>query len=55
MLRIPHARGLLCGIDDEAERSKFNNDASRLLRVPAWGSMVKVQSYQCPSSAPAPP
>ena len=38
VLRIPHARGLLCGIDDAAERSQFNSDASRLLRVPAWGA-----------------
>ena len=27
MLRIPHARGLLCGIDDAAERSRFNRFA----------------------------
>ena len=38
MLRLPHARGLLCGIDDAAERSQFNSDTSRLLRVPAWGA-----------------
>ena len=38
MLRIPHARGLLCGIDDAAERSRFNSDAARLLRVPPWGA-----------------
>ena len=38
VLRIPHARGLLCGMDDAAERSQFNSDASRLLRVPAWGA-----------------
>ena len=38
VLRIPHARGLLCGIDDAAERSRFNSDAARLLRVPPWGA-----------------
>jgi hypothetical protein len=38
VLRLPHARGLLCGIDDAAERSQFNSDTSRLLRVPAWGA-----------------
>jgi hypothetical protein len=36
VLRLSHARGLLCGIDDATERSAFNSLASRLLRTPAW-------------------
>ena len=38
VLRLPHARGLLCGIEDGKERGEFNALASRLLRVPAWGA-----------------
>jgi hypothetical protein len=35
ILRLPHARGLLCGVDEPA---KFNALAARLLRVPTWCS-----------------
>jgi len=33
VLRLPHARGLLCSIDDAAA---FNSLADRLLRIPTW-------------------
>jgi len=33
VLRLPHARGLLCSIDDDAA---FNSLADRLLRIPTW-------------------
>mmetsp|Transcript_29143 Transcript_29143/g.93193 ORF Transcript_29143/g.93193 Transcript_29143/m.93193 type:complete len:679 (-) Transcript_29143:153-2189(-) len=33
VLRLPHARGLLCSIDDAAA---FNSLADKLLRIPTW-------------------
>jgi hypothetical protein len=36
VLRLPHARGLLCGLDGAAAASRANQLASRLLRVPQW-------------------
>jgi len=38
VLRLSHVRGLLCGIDDDAEREAFARLAGSLLRVPAWGA-----------------
>ena len=38
VLRLTHVRGLLCGIDDDAERDAFARIAGSLLRVPAWGA-----------------
>jgi hypothetical protein len=35
ILRLPHARGLLCGVTDPA---RFNALAARVLRVPTWCS-----------------
>ena len=35
VLRLPHARGLLCSVDDPAH---FNALAARVLRVPQWCS-----------------
>ena len=36
ILRLPHARGLLCGVESAAEAEDLNRLASRLLRVPQW-------------------
>ena len=36
VLRLPHARGLLCGLESAAEASELNKLAARVLRVPQW-------------------
>lgn len=36
VLRLPHARGLLCGLSSRDATSNFNGVSGRLLRVPQW-------------------
>ena len=36
VLRLQHARGLMCGLAGVAETRAFNELATPLLRVPAW-------------------
>ena len=36
VLRLPHARNLLCGLGSADATTAFNRRAERLLRVPAW-------------------
>ena len=36
VLRLPHARGLLCGLEDAAVLTEFNALSARLLHVPQW-------------------
>lgn len=36
VLRLPHARGLLCGAGDAQETARANSLSSQLLRVPQW-------------------
>jgi len=36
ILRLPHARQLLCGFDSSADTARFNTLIDRLLQVPTW-------------------
>lgn len=36
VIRLPHARGLLCQLESAAEIAEVNRLSSRLLRVPQW-------------------